>query len=483
MVDLSASLLAEAGRSIEERSGLAFPPEKWPELRRGLEMASETLGLSGARELAEKLPSPSVPGEWMTVLLNHLTVGETYFFREPETLEALENYLLPEFLEERRSGSRTLRIWSAGCATGEEPYTLAMLLCRAIPDIDHWNVSVLATDINTASLRKAKVGIYTAWSFRGTPEWVKNGFFLHSGKHGYSVSPRIRKMVRFERLNLRTDIFPASPDGTAGVDLIFCRNVLMYFSPECIEAVLERFFDALAPGGYLVVSVNELSVGRFEGFERVVNGNVFCYRKPSGTRNPYAWLPAAARKIPAQRKSDPASVGRSPRRGRTAPGRSRAAVPPAASSPPLAEGEPRNPEPSDLLEAARRCADSGRLEEALGHCEASLNEHAMDPAAHYLYAAILQETGNAKKAVQELKRVIYLAPEFVTAYISLGHILQTSGNRQEADRQLSNALSILERYQPGDVVPESGGTTAGALAAMIRAIGTSEDVADGGGDL
>lgn len=483
MDDLSSSLLAEVSRAIEEGSGLAFPPEKWRELRKGLETASGALGLSGARDLAERLLSPLTSGKWMAILLDNLTVGETYFFREPETLEALESDLLPELIRERRTGFRALRIWSAGCASGEEPYTLAILLCRMIPDIDLWDISILATDLNMPSLRKAEKGIYTAWSFRGTPEWVKNGFFRHAGEHRLCVVPKVRNLVRFDHLNLGSDVYPTAWSGTKDMDLIFCRNVLMYFSPERAEAVLRGFFESLVPGGHLVVGANELTIGRFEGFERVARGKAFCFRKPSGLPKDSSSITASVRKIPSHRGPAAVSVDPARKPHRRAPVRSGSTASPAASLSPRPPGRAPDAEPLDPLAAARLLADDGRFEEALRHCSALLKADEMNPGAHYLYAVILQETGNAEEAVRELKRVIYLDPEFVPAYVSLAHILRVSGNRREADRQFSNALSILERYQAGDVVPESGGTTAGALAAMIRAIGQSGNVAGDGGGL
>lgn len=476
MGDLPASMLAEVSRTIEERAGLAFPPEKWPDLRKGLESASESLGLPGVLDLAESLLSSSPSPEWMTVLYDHLTIGETYFFREPDILEALEKQLLPGLIRERRNGSRELRVWSAGCSTGEEPYSLAMLLCLLIPDIDQWDVSVLATDLNTASLRKAKEGIYTAWSFRGTPDWVRKSFFRRSGEGGHSVTPKVRKLVRFEHLNLGTDVFPALWNGTVDLDLILCRNVLMYFSPERVDSVLHRFYEALRPGGYLLVSANELSIGRFEGFERAEHGRAFFHRKPSAS--PGKAVPGASSgKIDLSRRHSKAvSVGSPPPSHRAACVRSRPPAPPTVSAPADAGRTGPETDSCDPLEAARRAADGGSLEEALRLCRTSLEEDEMNPAAHYLHAVILRETGQWREAARELKRVIYLDPEFVTAYVLLGHILRTEGNRPEADRQFSIALSLLDRYKDGDVVPESGGTMAGALAAMIRAIGRSEDV-------
>ncbi|HEY3488796.1 MAG TPA: CheR family methyltransferase [Candidatus Deferrimicrobiaceae bacterium] len=460
--DLSATLLEGVSRAIERRSGLAFPPDKWPDLRKGLAEASDTLGLAGARELAERFLSPSAPSDWTTVLLDHLTIGETYFFREPDMLDGIEKQVIPQLLRERRGGSRKIRVWSAGCSTGEEAYTLAMLLIRSIADIEAWDVSVLATDLNTESLLKAQSGVYTAWSFRGTPAWVKNGFFRPAGEGAWSVVPEVRRLVRFERLNLGTEPYPASWNGTDNIDLVFCRNVLMYFSPERIEHVLSGLLASLVPGGFFVVSANELSLAQFEGFERIEHGKAFYFRKPLSGK------PAASRP-----RSAPPPTGRPPANALRAPRpKAEALRIPVSPVPPLA----------DPLSAARRSADAGRFDEAAIHCRAALEADPMNPAAYYLYGVILQEKGDPTAAAREFRRAIYLDSDFVAPHISLGHLLHGSGHRPEASRYFSNALAILARYPADEILRESGGTTVGGLAAMIRSIAPEASPGRGEGE-
>jgi chemotaxis protein methyltransferase CheR len=470
--DLTVPVLETVSRVIEKRSGLAFPPEKWPELRKGLAEAAAMLGLPDAREMADRFLSPSAPAEWTALLLDRLTIGETYFFREPDALEGLEKQIIPDLIRKRKSGSRTLRIWSAGCSTGEEAYTLSILLLRAIPDIERWDVSVLATDLNTGSLKKAREGRYTAWSFRGTPEWVRTGYFHASGNQAWTIAPAVRKLVRFERLNLTTDTYPASWNGTAEIDLILCRNVLMYFAPDRVEKVLRGFNAALAPGGFLVVSANELSMSRFEGFERVDQGKAFCFRKLSDARRRSAAASDAATRPPSRRI--PAKTA-SP----SPPAAGTSSAPPARAGRPVASA-PAAAAPVDSLAAARQAADAGRFDEAAMHCRVALEANPMDPAGYYLYGVVLQEKGDPTAAAREFRRAIYLDPDFVAPYVSLGNLLQASGNREEAKRQLSNALSILERYPGAEFVRESDGTTVAALAAMIRSIESDSGERKGG---
>src|SRR5262249_44046280 len=177
-------------------------------------------------------------GPRSAALVAGLTVGETHFFRNEPQFAALESHVLPELIA-RHALDRRLRVWSAGCATGEEAYSLAILLIRLLPDIAAWDVSVLATDVNEDALSRAREGVYGRWSFRGVPDHLPAEFFQADGER-LSVRADVRGLVRFERLNLVGDAYPSAATGTVELDLILCRNVLIYFGPEAMGAVVRR---------------------------------------------------------------------------------------------------------------------------------------------------------------------------------------------------------------------------------------------------
>ena len=174
---LSAPLLAGVSEFVALRIGLHFPPERWRDIERGITAAASELGFPDVESCARALLSAPLTQAQLEVLASHLTVGETYFFREKKSFEALEEHILPELLRARRGAEQRLRIWSAGCCTGEEPYSVAMLLDRLIPDAEAWNVTILATDINPRFLRKAAEGVYGEWSFRDAPGWIRERYF------------------------------------------------------------------------------------------------------------------------------------------------------------------------------------------------------------------------------------------------------------------------------------------------------------------
>ncbi|MBW4681546.1 MAG: tetratricopeptide repeat protein [Microcoleus vaginatus WJT46-NPBG5] len=201
--------------------------------------------------------------EWKELTLL-LTIGESYFFRDRGQFNLLKNYILPELIE-RQKPMRSLRIWSAGCSTGEEPYSLAILLQEMIPDWEQWDILILGTDINQANIEKAKRGFYSSWSFRLVdPNLQGQHFSQHRAE--WQVVERIRQMVTFQYGNLVKDPCPNINAGIHSMDLIICRNVFVYFSAQAISLVLKKFYHALRPGGYLMTAHAELyaqSLGHF----------------------------------------------------------------------------------------------------------------------------------------------------------------------------------------------------------------------------
>src|SRR3990172_9280016 len=254
----------EAGRRFRElvalRLGLAFPEARQTDLERGLLRACRSSQLSTPEPYVAWLATLSDQSPEWRRLASHLTVGETYFFRDPALFEALENQILPSLIAARRAqGMLQLRLWSAGCATGEEPYSLAIILDRLLPDRSRWALTVLATDINLEALHVAQQGGYRQWSFRNTPEWVRTRYFHHRDGETFEAAPDIRQTVVFAPLNLNDGSYPSVVTNTVAMDLIFCRNVLMYFTPQAQRATVARLREALLTGGWLVVSPAEAS--------------------------------------------------------------------------------------------------------------------------------------------------------------------------------------------------------------------------------
>src|SRR4030067_704497 len=250
---ISKQLLSQLSELITPLMGLYFPEARWSDLERGIVSASRELGFSDIDAFITWLRSTPLTKNHVEILANHLTVGETYFLRDKESFQVIENRILPELLRSRQESEKRLRIWSAGCSTGEEPYSIAILLSRIIPDLKDWNITITATDINLSSLKKASEGLYSEWSFRNVPSWIKESYFKRTGNGHYEIIPTIKKMVTFQYLNLAEDVYPSLLNNTNAMDMIFCRNVLMYFSKDTAQKAVNGFYKSLTDYGWLLI--------------------------------------------------------------------------------------------------------------------------------------------------------------------------------------------------------------------------------------
>lgn len=436
---------------VGERLGLDFPPERWPDLERCMRAAALESGGEDPDAFAQRLLGAAPDNRQLEALAHALTIGETYFFREPRSFDVLEREILPPLIEARRTAGRSLRLWSTGCCTGEEAYSLAIVVDRLLPQREDWHVTILATDVNPRFLRLASRGEYGAWSFRDAPPGLKERYFREAGKERFEIDPRIRRMVKFAALNLAEPCYPNWANNTHSMDLILCRNVLMYFSPLPMQQVLCRLERALVDGGWLSVSATEMSVRGLHSLAPIHFDGVVFYRKGA--------LPTAAAPAAPQRMAlEPLPLVAEP----AAP---EVAEAPAAAAAPAAESDA-----PDVLQLARMQANAGRLDLARQTIEAAIAGAAkLDAGAHHLHAVILAELGHEPPARAAFRRALYLEPGFVLAHHALGQLALQHGSRADAERHFGNALALLLRLPAGAVLPHSDGLAAGHLRALIEA--------------
>jgi chemotaxis protein methyltransferase CheR len=459
MMRLSDDVCDQARALIASRLGLDFSERRQGDLERCVIRACGSAAVSTPEAyLAWLATLPDQNPEWRR-LAGYLTVGETYFFRDRVLFAALEQQVLPPLITARRSkGIPRLRLWSAGCATGEEPYSLAILLDRLLPDCSDWAVTILATDITPEALEAARRGCYREWSFRETPEWIRERYFHRRGAETSELDPTIRRMVTVAPLNLVEHGYPNVVTNTSAMDLILCRNVLMYFTREAQRAVVARLQRALVTGGWLVVSPAEASAELFRPpLVPVTFPGAILYRNAPGPVAPLlphwqaetVWLDAPV-----------------PRPFVEAPGGLVTAEPPVPSRSPTPCEAPLNT--ATDLGRARALADQGRLEAAQDLCEAVLTRNRLDPDAHLLLAAIHQERGELGGAIAALRGAIYLAPDSAPAHFLLGSLLFRQGKRRQGQRSLETVVSLLSRIPPDAALPGCDGLTAGRLLDTAR---------------
>jgi chemotaxis protein methyltransferase CheR len=441
--------IRQARDFISRHYGIHHPADRLADLGKKLAQVAPLLGYTQPCELISTLLSGELAEDQLQQLVEALTIGETYFFREPRAIEALLNAVLPDI--QQRQGRR-IRLWSAGCATGEEPYSLAMALDSHCRDPHQWDISILATDINLQSLQKALQGNYTAWSFRTTPTHYKQRYFYPQTDGSFLLDSRIKQMVRFSQLNLAQQDYPSPANGTHQVDVIFCRNVLMYFSPQTITQIVQRFARSLTPGGWLIISQTECSHYFQQEFETVQIGQAFLFRKRNAPIMPPLPDTFSELTLSLATQTQHAITNLSTLLPKTRP--------------PI-DIRPIQQTSDELLEQAKTLANQGKLAEACAQCQTALTKQKLNAYGHYLHAMILQELHQPTEAREALRRVLYLQPDMVMALYTLANLEQQQGHRREAQRHFDNAFRIISVYEDDHLIPHSEGLSAGQLRELL----------------
>jgi chemotaxis protein methyltransferase CheR len=491
---------ADVGRfraAVARRLGLWFDDGKFEFLGSVLERRLEAQGELAARYLARLERSGDVQAE-LREIAQELTVNETYFFRHTDQFRAFSEIALPGRIEARAS-SRQLRLLSAGCSSGEEAYTLSILARQRLQDIHPpFEVSIRGVDINPRVIERARAASYSSWALRETPEVVQKQYFVVTGRD-FVLSKAIRDSVVFEEENLVADDSWAAES----LDVVFCRNVLMYFTPENAERVVRRFARALAPGGYLFLGHAENLRGLSLDFElRHTHATFYYQRKPSSAVTSMAVesldLPAPPPR--AALALDWAStwldtVQRSTDRIRaltaknSEPSEPRSAVASQASSQlelgralellsqerfaEALEALPRAPpnSPKNVDEVLLRAAlltHCGRLSEAELACTELLAIDGLSAGAHYLRSLCCERRADSRAAIEFSQIAAYLDPSFAMPHLHWGLIARRTGDRSTALRELTQAVLLLGRENASRLLLFGGGFSREGLIALCQ---------------
>jgi len=468
---------------ISTRFGLEFPPERRADLAHRLQEAMRRAGHPTMADFFLALVrSPQSPDT--EHLATALTVGETGFFRNRPQFGGLVTAVLPRLIEEQRN-TRRLRLWSCGCSTGEEPYSLAMALDSLLPDLSQWQIEILATDLNQEALRRAREGRYGEWSFREMDEPLRGRYFTQQGER-WVLDPRIRRMVEFRPLNLADDWY-AGIDTTAGsMDLILCRNVTIYFAESLTRRVIAKLHDALRPGGWLLVGASEPNMSTYRKFvPHHINGAIF-YQRPdlppqhltgqAPLSPPPAETPWKRPVIPPPQDAVPLTPPSSlaayeQAQSLLGKGQSGAAIVALQAQ---IQQTPQHPGSHLLL--AQIHADRGDLEQAERMAERAVLLAPVEPKSYHLLALIRQEQGREEEAIDAMKRALFLDRNDAAAHWRIGVLYRRTGRNALARRAWANAAALLTQL-PAEAVPQGfGGATASEILARM-----SSAYAEGGG--
>lgn len=450
---MEQELLQKFRQSIANHTGLQIREQEREALEETLSSRAKTLQFSQPEEYYELLESGSVKGkaEW-ELLIALLTNQESYFFRDKGQFKILSEHILPEIIKSNRK-HRTLRLWSAGCSTGEEPFSLAMLVDQLLPQRDGWDICILGTDIKEAALAKARLGIYSPWSFRLVEPGIQQRFFQEQ-PGGYKLDARICNLVTFRRGNLFKDKFPCVADGFHSMDLILCRNVFIYFEASAVSIVLDKFSQTLRDGGYLMTGHAELSTPNIKQLHpRILPGSVV-YQRVSEPVN------ATQTQINTNNMS---AIPQAVAGFKQAPSPAKRSTPSTIDSlvvknisievaPSNAEEESKVHSYASLCRAALVAANLGQHEEATRLCRQAILMDAFAPASYNLLAHIAEEEGDSEEAERLLKKVIYLSPTFIPAYLELAALNEKEGDMIRARKMRAAALELLQTRELHSIV-------------------------------
>lgn len=433
---------------VIETTGMAFYADKDEDLARIVAARMDETGLASCARYLELITDTVCGRDEMDALVAELTIGETYFFRHKEQFDALRDIILPEVLA-RNESARRLRIWSAGCATGPEPYSVAILLKREFGQrIAGWHVSIIGTDINQKFLARAREGRYDEWAFRATSDDVRRDCFDQIGKQ-WQIKPEYKSCVSFQYHNLIRNKFPSLLDNLAGLDIIICRNVVIYFSKEAVEGLVPCFHETLMDGGWLVMGHAEPNMDLFRDFRTVNTPGAVLYQRVDRPQVASIPAPVALRRpLPLP---EPVRPIRPPMR--------RPSVPVALATPAKV--------PHAGIGHVRELADQGRWSDARDACDVLISANALDAHAHFYRALVLEQLGDLDGCETSLKRAIYLDRHFVLPHYHLGLFLWRRDELSGASRSFRNVLALLQQLPDDHAIDHGDAITVGQLRETV----------------
>lgn len=455
---VSPSADEKALDQLTAHTGLRFSDARRREATAGLRRIQKRLQVSSPEQLVQRLPSDR---QVFDAVMEEITVGETYFFRDPAQFSAIREVVLPALLQCRHEAP--LRIWSAGCSTGEEAYSLAIILEEE--GLSH-RASILATDISAAALHRARCGEYGRWSMRGDPEGRLGAYFSREGAK-FVIAERLRNRVRFESLNLASDVYQSSACETDRLDLVLCRNVLIYFSDSHVRTVARRLYDSLADGGWLVTGASDPPLWQHAPFTTVILPGAFLYRRLDGTKPRKRELPTSP--------------------FRQEPPFDKQALGPASCSPPRAQSIAGISKREDAKNAAQNGGKTGgpadekawidrirklSARDIVGAEEAAseaLSRHPLSIEIHYLRALLLVALDRHDEAVAMLRRLLYIDRSLAVVHLALGTLLERRSDFRGARRCFDTARRLAAARPPGEEVPLGEGQCAARIAEGAKA--------------
>jgi len=427
---------------LVRETGLAIRSDRIPSLQEKVAERMSASGFDGRREYVHFITSSPEGREEFYNLVDLLTVGETYFFRNEHHFKALTEGVLPDLIDKKNieffkdsSKRPSLRVWCAGCSTGEEPYSLAIMLREKLPNFMNWDLSILATDINSTVLDVAREGKYGKRSVSRIPREYLEKYFTMFGEK-YFLDESIKGMVKFMHHNLVGD--SCEHEAMSGLDMVFCRNVTIYFDFDTTKLVMSRFAEHLLPKGYIFIGHAETLWNVSSEFKPVELPGTFIYQRVEGEKE---------------------CIG------------CEMSVPNLSMPSYEVKGVGSVPDVAELMARGTALADRGEFEEALVCAREVAELDNLYASAYYLAGVLLEKLERFEESIDEFRRALYIDSDLAICYFNLGSILSFLKRSDDAKREYENCLKFLDGRDENEEIVLTEGMTVGVLSqAVYRAL-------------
>jgi chemotaxis protein methyltransferase CheR len=495
---MNPDLIHDFVQLIASYTGIQIQDRDRQELAKkiGVRVTAQKLNKPEAYYQLLATPSMLAKQEWQDLALL-LTTGETYFFRDRGQMDLIQHTILPEIMARKQQAiaKPTLRIWSAGCSTGEEPYSIATIVKELIPNYLNWNLLILGTDINTESIAKAKAANFSEWSFRMVKPELKQRYFRNQEK-SWQLNQQIRQMVKFRTGNLLTDDYPSLNSDIYNMDIIICRNVFIYFNTENVETILRKLYQSLSPGGYLIVGHTELHDLNLQGFVPQSFDESVIYQRSEDVHTPIS-LPTFSRALkpvlipqlrPAVKEhqleikpvkpivnsvvtSTVKPSDRATSNFQSEIQKAQALFKQGEYALTLEQGNQLlRQQPNHfavIYLIAQTYANLGQYQKAINYCQQAIAIDSMSIDIYYLLAQIAEAQSNLSQAKEYLKRVIYIDENAIAAYLDLGTIYKIEGDSRRAQKMFGIAINLLKALSPDTIIQYRGQAKVAELLEQI----------------
>lgn len=454
---VSRELLQQFNDFLSNELGFYFQADYMTDFEKKVNLIAKSFNFNDVDKCIRWLSTASLDKEQVKAISQVLSVGETYFFRDNNIYVALRDFILPKIITNKHEIGRPITIWCPGCSTGEEPYSIAILIDRFFPALRSFT-KILGTDINPIFIERARKGVYGEWSLRNTPKDVRDLYFTHSnGK--YSLIPKVKENVTFDFHNIVQDQNPLQLVNE--FDLAICANVLIYFRKQGIQKAISNIVNAIAPKGWLIVSQIEVPFVQNNHLKPYYSHGLTFFQKeilPKPAIKKVEPVKAATPKPP------PPKINYIELYERKEYAKLEELLETYLENNP--SNEKKNIELMVLL--VNTYANQKKYDQARKWIETAIEMDKLDPSLHYILASILHDMGELENSMVQLKKSIFLHPKFVMANFQLATTLDRLGRNKDALKYYKNTLKILESYKSNEILPDSQGITASRIQEIIQ---------------